>query len=297
MRVFKRREVGRSGAGGGQSPPPPSVVVRSADIPKLVEDRDVDALHEAFMKTPETEVRRAAARGLAELDEPRAVEALLDVLHYSTPRYPDDPRTEPCVCAARALGRLGDPRALEPLVAKYREALERQLELPSLAPDIADALIDLGDDGVEALAQVEVHKDVALAALERRGQAEPARRVREFIERRREAERKDRELRGELFRQRQERAAAAERATPTRISSVASAGEATAVLVELYDATPGGFLRDAPDAEFVRMVGARLNQLGGFRLMLEGHALFAAERPHMARNLEMVWDGIGTWAG
>lgn len=31
--------------------------------------------------------------------------------------------------------------------------------------------------------------------------------------------------------------------------------------------------------------------------MKEAHALFAALRPKMARNLEMVWDGIGTWAG
>jgi hypothetical protein len=31
--------------------------------------------------------------------------------------------------------------------------------------------------------------------------------------------------------------------------------------------------------------------------MKEAHALFAGERPRMARNLEMVWDGVGTWGG
>ncbi len=31
--------------------------------------------------------------------------------------------------------------------------------------------------------------------------------------------------------------------------------------------------------------------------MLEAHKMFAAERPRMARNLEIIWDGIGTWQG
>jgi hypothetical protein len=33
--------------------------------------------------------------------------------------------------------------------------------------------------------------------------------------------------------------------------------------------------------------------------MLEAHATFAALQPApgLAHNLEMVWDGIGTWAG
>jgi HEAT repeat protein len=262
-----------------------------------VEERDVDALHQAYMKTLDPEVRRAAARGLADLDDPRAVEALLDVLHYSWFRHPGDPREEPCMRAIRGLGRLGDPRALEPLLARYREALEYQLELPSLAPTIADALIDLGDEGVEALVAIHVHEDVALAVLDNRGQTEPAQRLREFIERRREAERQAGERGAELFRQEQERAAEAERAARRRIATLASSAEAAALLVELYDANPAGFLRDAPDAEFVQMVGARLNELGRFPSMLEAHRMFAAERPRMARNLEMVWDGIGTWAG
>jgi HEAT repeat protein len=83
-----------------------------------------------------------------------------------------------------------------------------------------------------------------------------------------------------------------------RAESVTSAADAIAVLVELYDATGGeGFVTLSVAAEPVRTVGERLNESGSFQLMQEAHSLFAEERPHLARNLEMVWDGIGTWGG
>jgi hypothetical protein len=47
----------------------------------------------------------------------------------------------------------------------------------------------------------------------------------------------------------------------------------------------------------IRLSAERLFESGGFELMKEAHALFAGERPRMARNLEMVWDGVGTWGG
>ena len=47
----------------------------------------------------------------------------------------------------------------------------------------------------------------------------------------------------------------------------------------------------------MREVGKKLNEAGGMDLMLKAHAAFASRNGLMARNLEMVWDGIGGWAG
>jgi hypothetical protein len=47
----------------------------------------------------------------------------------------------------------------------------------------------------------------------------------------------------------------------------------------------------------IRLSAERLFESGGFELMKEAYALFAGERPRMARNLERVWDGVGTWGG
>jgi hypothetical protein len=72
-------------------------------------------------------------------------------------------------------------------------------------------------------------------------------------------------------------------------------------LIRLYSSTPKGegFLTGSSAAERVRMVGEFLDKAGGFQLMLEVHKQFAAVYNVVgaARNLEMVWDGIGGWAG
>lgn len=66
-------------------------------------------------------------------------------------------------------------------------------------------------------------------------------------------------------------------------------------LVWLYQKRPGGYLTSQADE--VREVGRKLNEAGGMDMMLEAHAAFARQNGLMARNLEMVWDGIGSWAG
>ena len=83
-------------------------------------------------------------------------------------------------------------------------------------------------------------------------------------------------------------------------------GEHTQLLIEcvrellrLYRQTPGGFLTDSAAAQPVRAIGKKLDAAGGFELMLQAHGAFSASSPGMglARNLEMVWDGIGGWRG
>ena len=66
-------------------------------------------------------------------------------------------------------------------------------------------------------------------------------------------------------------------------------------LVMLYQKKPEGYLTSQADE--VRAVGKKLDEAGGMDLMLEAHAAFARQNGRMARNLEMVWDGIGSWAG
>ena len=65
-------------------------------------------------------------------------------------------------------------------------------------------------------------------------------------------------------------------------------------LVLLYQKKPEGYL--TRQADEVRAVGRKLAEAGGMDLMLEAHAAFARQNGRMARNLEMVWDGIGGWA-
>ncbi len=66
-------------------------------------------------------------------------------------------------------------------------------------------------------------------------------------------------------------------------------------LVTLYKKSPGGYLR--ANATELRQIGIHLNGAGGMALMLQAHERFAARNPNTARNLEMMWDGIGEWRG
>lgn len=70
-------------------------------------------------------------------------------------------------------------------------------------------------------------------------------------------------------------------------------------LLRIYRQNPGGFIMYSDASEPVRKIGRELYEAGGKDLMLEAHAMFAASNPGLglARNLEMVWDGIGGWCG
>ncbi len=66
-------------------------------------------------------------------------------------------------------------------------------------------------------------------------------------------------------------------------------------LLRLYKNHPAGFLTS--EALEVRQIGQALDDMGGMDMMLEAHRLFSEQNRPMARNLEMVWDGIGAWRG
>jgi hypothetical protein len=74
--------------------------------------------------------------------------------------------------------------------------------------------------------------------------------------------------------------------------------EAVDELIRLYDKSPSGkgfsnkFSRPVKP---VRAIGQVLYDTGGIELMLQAHAKFKGKRFNSARNLEMMWDGIGDW--
>jgi hypothetical protein len=81
------------------------------------------------------------------------------------------------------------------------------------------------------------------------------------------------------------------------------ADEAAELLADLYDAyvlDDFHHTGDSPRSHVIRAVGERLDQLGGFALMLETHERFAALRPPRSSpspgaKLERAWHGIGSW--
>ena len=70
-------------------------------------------------------------------------------------------------------------------------------------------------------------------------------------------------------------------------------------LVRLYTNNPDGFYSDSPSAEPVKEIGRKLNDAGGFDMMLQAHEMFSQRANILgaSRNLEMMWDGIGSWRG
>ena len=77
--------------------------------------------------------------------------------------------------------------------------------------------------------------------------------------------------------------------------------DAVIELLQLYGRTREGFYPSANglSENRVREIGRELDARGGKELMREAHAKFArmTNTPGGARNLEIMWDGIGSWQG
>jgi hypothetical protein len=77
--------------------------------------------------------------------------------------------------------------------------------------------------------------------------------------------------------------------------------EAIDKMVSVYRQHPEGFVQGsggAPEQE-LRRIGEMLDQKGGMDLMRAAHAEFSSrcDVRGAARNLEFVWDRIGSWQG
>lgn len=67
--------------------------------------------------------------------------------------------------------------------------------------------------------------------------------------------------------------------------------ELIAILVQ-YPAEKGSEARQR-----VEEIGEELYELGGMKLMREVHAEFTVRRRPLSRDLDIIWDGIGSWEG
>jgi hypothetical protein len=77
--------------------------------------------------------------------------------------------------------------------------------------------------------------------------------------------------------------------------------EAIEKMVSIYRRHPQGFVQGAggePEQE-LRRIGQMLHENGGMNLMRAAHAEFAGKAGVRGapRNLEFMWDGIGSWRG
>jgi hypothetical protein len=74
-------------------------------------------------------------------------------------------------------------------------------------------------------------------------------------------------------------------------------GEAVDALLEIYRQHPDGVQRGTPAADQIESIGRALDEAGGKRLMLAVHEQFESQNRWSARNLELMWSGIGEWMG
>jgi HEAT repeat protein len=72
-------------------------------------------------------------------------------------------------------------------------------------------------------------------------------------------------------------------------------------ITAMYRKSPDGFYRGfgSPEEKKLREIGQILYEKGGMDMMLQIHEQFSARCniPGAARNLEILWDGIGNWKG
>lgn len=266
---FGRQELGSIG--------PPNV-------DKLKAQRNINGLIAALRYNDEKgHVRQAAAGALGQIGDTQAVEPLITALkdHLLNVR----------AVAAEALVQIGTP-AVMPLIATFGDKNE------NVRQAAAGALVQIGTPAIEPLIATlnSLSEDVRETAARVLGQIGDARALEPLIV----ALKKGYVSMAAID--------ALKQANPQlKIEIEAVIAEAAKVemgklverLVALYDGSPHGegFLVYSSEVQPVRAIGQTLDTLGGFKLMLEAHALFAQYRPRAARNLEMVWDGIGNWQG
>ena len=129
---------------------------------ELQDPRAIDALVQALKTDTDARVREAAAEALGQIDNPRAVPGLIAAL--ASEKVPAVREK-----IAAALGEIGDARAVEPLGAAVRDPeaqvrrevvqalgqLESRAAVPMLIPALKDSDVETRRHAAEALGQLE----------------------------------------------------------------------------------------------------------------------------------------------
>lgn len=84
---------------------------------------------------------------------------------------------------------------------------------------------------------------------------------------------------------------------PTVTSKESLTDRAPGMLINIYDHNPNGIYPHTSAEKEVKAIGQMIYNAGGMELMLAVHKRFMAKYHNLARNLEMIWDGIGEWRG
>jgi hypothetical protein len=74
-------------------------------------------------------------------------------------------------------------------------------------------------------------------------------------------------------------------------------GEVVDMLHQVYREHPDGVERGTPASDQLQAIGRAIDETGGKQLMLSVHEQFKIHDTWHARNLELMWDGIGEWRG
>jgi HEAT repeat protein len=233
------------------------------------------------LKDWRTQVRGVSAFLIGKIGDARAVEPLIQALQDSDSWVRSG--------AARALGKIGDVRAIESLISVLQDSDK------DVRKESAEALGEIGDArAIESLISMlqDSDKDVREETAEALGKIGDVRAIEPLILLLQDSDSWVRNVASDALQK-----------IGGPLAEEAFKGyevkKAVEKLVYLYDQSPRGegFYVDSSSAEPVRKIGAHIDELGGFKLMLKVHTRFAELRPYAKRNLEMVWDNIGNWLG
>jgi len=253
----------------------------SHDILLLRLRGDVPGLVAVLSYKADAAIRSQAAQSLGNIKDARAVEPLITALR--------DEKVEMRRTAAIALGNIKDTRAVEPLITALRD------EDSDMRSDAAEALghikdIRALDPLIAALKEESSYVRTSIVeALESIGNSRAVKPLTAILK----ETPADEPLHENIVK------ALKHLAEPEAKQVRGPIVEVVDRLTAIYQKHPGGLARSmgGPDVEAVRDIGKMLNKQGGMPMMLAVHREFARRQSWAARNLEMVWDGIGEWRG
>lgn len=225
------------------------------------------------LKDKNSTIRMGAAWTLGKMGDARAIDPLIKTLKNKSEFVRED--------AAEGLGNLGDLKAVKPLIAAFQYEDEVLDVLKSIAKTLGKFADPRAVEPLVAALKYD-HEDpdykrirkTVMNSLERIGTPEAKKAIKKKISR--------------------------------KAKEPSSLRKAVDRLIEIYHQNPKGFgpEEDCTVGEIkcireIRHIGRSLNKLGGISLMRKAHGEFnrRCEIFGASRNLDLVWDGIGSWRG
>jgi HEAT repeat protein len=270
------------------------------------------------LKDKDNFVRSSSAKALGKIKDPRAIEPLAIALkdcHYvhlraafALSEFKDPRAVEPLIVAlkdkdedvrklsVKALGKIKDLRATKPLINELQNC---SIEM---YPIIVDSLCEINDPSIEKflLEATWLNNGKLRNLLKRLGVAD----IEKVITKFEQIKRKEQE---ELIKEKEKASKLKEQNENEMIERMKLAGEEIAHLtIELIEIGKSYRFLSAPGGRFdenrrnirAREIGTRLDQIAGFKLMLEVFNYVVGNfspGSGLRQELEMAWNRIGEW--